>query len=438
MESPNLKPLTNSNYATAMAGSTAQEVVRTRVWQSVTAVETDAELLPYLQQTFVEVAGRYHKGLTDFSIGDVKRAVDATYGVMSKFALEKVTLTQFQRFSKIASVAVDIANLVSFSMAVANLVSGKLGWLVWHVSKNVAAPRVKRAAAVYIAGNLAVVLYGGSASEITFKPTGLDPIFDSMDRGTLMLLSTHLQVHKIEKLSNVELISEISQRLATEGKNQSIWRAWFPKDAASYVEVLVAVSKAAEIDIKGLWRVEEIEGAICTSLFEGIWQRLTPAQRRELSGKLESEFTAITGAHIASAAALGTIGAAQLSGFGVYAAASTVLGFLSSSLGISLPFAAYTGLSTTIATVIGPLGVVPAAFLAVFEFLRAKPEGLLGPIVVIAAWRSHLSAEGQIGSTNSKTNRATPRITCSMALMLIVGALVAGLAAGLVFSRLYY
>ncbi len=66
MESPNLKPLTNSNYATAMAGSTAQEVVRTRVWQSVTAVETDAELLPYLQQTFVEVAGRYHKGLTDF------------------------------------------------------------------------------------------------------------------------------------------------------------------------------------------------------------------------------------------------------------------------------------------------------------------------------------------------------------------------------------
>jgi len=62
--------------------------------------------------------------------------------------------------------------------------------------KNVAAPRVKRAAAVYIAGNLAVVLYGSSASEITFKPTGLDPIFDSMDRGTLMLLSTHLKFTK--------------------------------------------------------------------------------------------------------------------------------------------------------------------------------------------------------------------------------------------------
>jgi len=48
--------------------------------------------------------------------------------------------------------------------------------------------------------------------------------------------------------------------------------------------------------------------------------------------------------------------AAKASGFGVYLMASTVLGGLTSALGITLPFAAYRGMSQMIALAIDPVG----------------------------------------------------------------------------------
>ena len=45
-----------------------------------------------------------------------------------------------------------------------------------------------------------------------------------------------------------------------------------------------------------------------------------------------------------------------ISGFGVYLMASTVLGGLTSVLGITLPFAVYMGMSQMIALAIGPVG----------------------------------------------------------------------------------
>jgi uncharacterized protein YaaW (UPF0174 family) len=47
-------------------------------------------------------------------------------------------------------------------------------------------------------------------------------------------------------------------------------------------------------------------------------------------------------------------------GFGVYLGATTALGFLSHAVGITLPFAIYTGMTSTIAFVIGPFGFLGA------------------------------------------------------------------------------
>lgn len=52
----------------------------------------------------------------------------------------------------------------------------------------------------------------------------------------------------------------------------------------------------------------------------------------------------------------GAMTAAKISGFGVYLMASTVLGGLTSVLGITLPFAVYMGMSQMIALAIGPVG----------------------------------------------------------------------------------
>jgi hypothetical protein len=57
---------------------------------------------------------------------------------------------------------------------------------------------------------------------------------------------------------------------------------------------------------------------------------------------------------------LAALGAAQASGFGVYLGATTALGFVSHAIGVTLPFAVYTGMSSTIAFLIGPVGFLAA------------------------------------------------------------------------------
>jgi len=57
---------------------------------------------------------------------------------------------------------------------------------------------------------------------------------------------------------------------------------------------------------------------------------------------------------------LAALAVAQGSGFGVYLGATTALGFLSHAAGVTLPFAVYAGMSSTIAFLIGPFGFLGA------------------------------------------------------------------------------
>lgn len=69
---------------------------------------------------------------------------------------------------------------------------------------------------------------------------------------------------------------------------------------------------------------------------------------------------------------------ANLAGFSLYQTATTALGLVTHAVGISLPFAAYTGLSSTIAVAIGPLGWLSVAIWASWrltstEWRKLKP-----------------------------------------------------------------
>lgn len=57
---------------------------------------------------------------------------------------------------------------------------------------------------------------------------------------------------------------------------------------------------------------------------------------------------------------LAALAAAQASGFGVYVGATTALGLASHAVGVTLPFAVYTGMTSTIAFLIGPVGFLAA------------------------------------------------------------------------------
>ncbi|MEM6253432.1 MAG: hypothetical protein AAF821_10965 [Cyanobacteria bacterium P01_D01_bin.156] len=130
----------------------------------------------------------------------------------------------------------------------------------------------------------------------------------------------------------------------------------------SWKQVVTDVADNIDIDwlalLKGRhWKqlkTYEIETAVVTKIFQDMLDRLTPERREQMIMEMKRnnndhrvEDIFLTG---------GAMAAARASGFGVYLMASTALGGLTSTLGITLPFAAYMGMSQVIALAIGPVG----------------------------------------------------------------------------------
>jgi hypothetical protein len=83
------------------------------------------------------------------------------------------------------------------------------------------------------------------------------------------------------------------------------------------------------------------------------------------------------------------LGLAQASGFGVYAASTTALGFMTHAAGIALPFAVYTGLTSTIAFVIGPAGWLSVGAWAFLNATGADWKKLIPAILYISSVNSY-------------------------------------------------
>ncbi len=86
----------------------------------------------------------------------------------------------------------------------------------------------------------------------------------------------------------------------------------------------------------------------------------------------------------------GGIVAANLSGFGLYLASSTALGAITSALGVALPFAVYTGMSSTLAVLIGPVGWVVLGTWVLHKLGRPDPNKVLAGTLLIANIRQRL------------------------------------------------
>jgi len=97
---------------------------------------------------------------------------------------------------------------------------------------------------------------------------------------------------------------------------------------------------------------------------------------------------------------IAALGLAQASGFGIYAASTTALGFLTHAVGVTLPFAAYTGLTTTIGFIIGPAGWLAAGLWGVWKLTQPKWKKLVPPLVYIISCNSRRRTADE-GSTSS-------------------------------------
>lgn len=81
---------------------------------------------------------------------------------------------------------------------------------------------------------------------------------------------------------------------------------------------------------------------------------------------------------------------ANSAGFGLYATATTALGFATHAIGVTLPFAAYTGLTSTIAFLIGPVGWLSLGFWTLIKLTDSDIKSLIPAVLYISSVNSRL------------------------------------------------
>jgi uncharacterized protein YaaW (UPF0174 family) len=102
------------------------------------------------------------------------------------------------------------------------------------------------------------------------------------------------------------------------------------------------------------------------------------------------------------ATTLAALAVAQGSGFGIYVGATTALGLLSHAVGVTLPFAIYTGMTSTIAFLIGPFGFLGAGAWLGFRILGPEwPRILRGVLHLIAMKAKYAHADRPLALASS-------------------------------------
>lgn len=122
-------------------------------------------------------------------------------------------------------------------------------------------------------------------------------------------------------------------------------------------------------------------------------ENMKPEDKRAFLQEVEG-VAASSGKNLATA---GWTSAAHLagnaSGFGVYLAASTVVGAVSNVMGVTLPFAVYTSMSSTISLFLGPLGVALSLALLLTAIGAPNMKKTIMTVHLVALVRARLMKE---------------------------------------------
>src|SRR5690606_19261128 len=116
--------------------------------------------------------------------------------------------------------------------------------------------------------------------------------------------------------------------------------------------------------------------------FKTIIDNLSKEQKAEFEKqiKLIAEQEGLTSEQIKSLNTIGLLTAANLSGFGMYVMASTVVGGISGVLGVTLPFAFYTGMSSFLSFITGPVGWIFGLGYLAYNFRNDNMDSIVSKI----------------------------------------------------------
>ena len=158
----------------------------------------------------------------------------------------------------------------------------------------------------------------------------------------------------------------------------------------SYEALLASAAKKLGIH-KHCRSTEDYERYIPQAVIVAALGRMNPAQRdqfftEQINAAPMWQAAGITSREIGGLrTAASVLAIANASGYAVYAGATTALGFATHAVGITLPYAAYTGLSATIAQLIGPPGWLALATYGFFKVTGTDWNKLMPVLLTIIA-----------------------------------------------------
>ena len=161
----------------------------------------------------------------------------------------------------------------------------------------------------------------------------------------------------------------------------------------TYDELIIGVCKHLKAFDEAS-SIEEHELFLTHAVITAALQKMEPRERQKFFEQqvAYSEITSkanVSGPDLKGpATTFALLGAAQASGFGIYLASTTALGFLTHAVGVTLPFAIYTGMTSTIAFLIGPAGWLGAGIWSTWKLTEPEWKKLVPALVCIVATNS--------------------------------------------------
>ena len=169
--------------------------------------------------------------------------------------------------------------------------------------------------------------------------------------------------------------------------------------ALSYEYLLREACKDLNIDNVNVEPIRELEVYLIEDLFVRAAAQMNAQQRHAFltsQVRLDDFASVFPQTRVSGpATTLAALALAQGSGFGVYLGATTALGFLSHAVGVTLPFAIYTGMTSTIAFLIGPLGFLGAGAWLGFRVLGPEWPRILRGVLHVIAMKAKYGYEGR-------------------------------------------
>lgn len=232
-----------------------------------------------------------------------------------------------------------------------------------------------------------------------------DPIFERLPSETLDEAAKALEwkpcieggaayrsLGELPTSARIEWLDKNRERLEDAIRSAGSWTLG---ETRTYPAVIRGLAEKLDVKVASAAGTREIESALVAHLWHRTEEKLSPADKQELHRKVEEEARKHGKTIVGELGIAGVLGAAQLSGFGVYMLGSTLLG------GLGLGFGVFTALSSFISFAIGPPGWILLGLGTLINLTGPNYKKILPVAILVATGRAEL-VEKEIEATRLK------------------------------------